>query len=149
MKKYVLFLITLFAGLNLFAQRVASSPYVVSEPKVLNYVSIAADTINKDDVKWFYYASSNVITDTKIHAKIEQARSYSANKPKVRLFQQYSMDNVEWYHLDSASTINGARGAAVTAKVQPYANYYRVGIKGIDSVQTTSYKLNLLIVNLK
>jgi hypothetical protein len=145
MKKIISLMILMFAFLGLQAQT-AAKPLKVSGSQLLNYQAAQADTVNKDVTKWFYFYTDNVIIDSKVQAYIATGRTYATNKPKVKIYQQSSLDNVNWVHLDSATSINGAGLYGVTAKVAPYAKYYRIGVKGIDSTQTTTFRLNAIFV---
>lgn len=148
MKKIFCFLMIMIgftAYVPVMAQT-AARPIKVVGSQLLNYQAPLADTINKNVTKWFYFYTDNVITDSKVQILTSTGRTYATNKPKVKVYQYSSLDNVNWVYLDSATSVNGSALYGVTAKVQPYSKYYRVGVKGIDSTQTTLIRINAIFV---
>lgn len=133
MRSFITILALVILGITANAQitKIASS-------QVFN--KVAGTAIAKDAVQHNYFYVANFATKLKVQAALYNATGYG----KVKVVAAYSMDNAKWVRADSV-TVTEATTKAIGTLLSPYAPYIDVMVIPIDSVQTSSAVLNILI----
>lgn len=132
MKKLILMLVVAFVALAANAQTQITTSQVYNKP--------AGTAVAKNTVQHNYFYVANFATKLKVQAYLSNATGYG----KVKVVLAYSLDNQKWIRADSI-TVTEATTKATSTLLSPYANYLDIMVIPIDSTQTSSAALNILI----